>query len=136
MTTTLSPALRPRAALAVLASVILAACAPEDIVPSAPMALDGVSFSVEALPQADDRCDPTQPFPARVRWKATDWPDPKFDLRLRSSQGQLFARHNTAEGEQVTDAYAHEGLWILLVDRNSQALVAAQPVPALSCPSS
>jgi hypothetical protein len=34
----------------------------------------------------------------------------------------------------VTDPYAHEGLWILLVDRNTQLLVAATPVPALVCP--
>ena len=98
------------------------------------MALDGVRFEVEALPQAEGPCDPAQPFPARVTWDVTDWTDPRFDFLLRSTKGQLFARHNTASGEHVTDPYAHEGLWILLVDRNTQMLVATKPVPALVCP--
>ncbi len=115
-------------------ALLLAACTPEEIVPAEPMALDGVHFEVEALPQAEGTCDPTQPFPARVTWDVTDWTDPKFDFLLRSTKGQLFARHNTASGEHVTDPYAHEGLWILLVDRNTQLLVAATPVPALVCP--
>ena len=116
------------------AVLLLAACTPDEIVPTAPMALDGVRFEVEALPQAEGPCDPAQPFPARVTWDVTDWTDPRFDFLLRSTKGQLFARHNTASGEHVTDPYAHEGLWILLVDRNTQMLVATKPVPALVCP--
>ena len=119
--------------LAVFA-LLLAACTPEEIVPTEPMALDGVRFEVEALPQAEGECDPAKPYPARVTWEVRDWVDPKFDFLLRSTTGQLFARHNTASGEHITDPYAHEGLWILLVDRNTRMLVAAQPVPALACP--
>lgn len=116
------------------AALLLAACTPEEIVPSEPMALDGVRFEVEALPQAEGVCDPAQTYPARVTWDVADWSDPKFDFLLRSTKGQLFARHNAAKGEQVTDPWAHEGLWILLVDRNTQLLVATKPVPALVCP--
>jgi len=117
-----------------VAALLLAACTPEEIIPTEPMVLDGVSFEVEALPQAEGDCDPAKPFPARVIWDVTDWTDPKFDFMLRSTNGQLFARHNTAKGEHITDPYAHEGLWILLVDRNTRLLVAAKPVPALACP--
>ena len=117
-----------------VAALLIAACTPEEIVPTEPMALDGVRFEVEALPQSEGDCDPAKPFPARVTWEVSDWTDPKFDFLLRSSKGQLFARHNTAKGQHVTDAYAHEGLWILLVDRNTRLLVAAKPVPALDCP--
>lgn len=117
-----------------VAALLLAACTPEEIVPTEPMALDGVRFEVEALPQAEGACDPAKPFPARVTWDVTDWTDPKFDFLLRSTKGQLFARHNTAKGEHITDPYAHEDLWILLVDRNTRLLVAAKPVPALVCP--
>lgn len=116
-----------------IAVLLLTACTPEEIVPTAPMALDGVRFEVDALPQSDTACDPSKPFPARVTWAVTDWVDPKFDFHLRSTKGQMFARHNAASGEHVTDPYAHEGLWILLVDRNSRTLVAAKPVPALVC---
>ncbi|GAB3732870.1 hypothetical protein GCM10028794_09980 [Silanimonas algicola] len=114
--------------------LLLAGCAPAEIVPTEPMALDGVRFGIEALPQPDGACDPAKPFPVRVTWEVTDWIDPKFDLFLRSSKGQLVARHNTSVGEHVTDPYAREGLWILLVDRNTGLLVATTPVPALSCP--
>lgn len=117
-----------------VAVLLLAACSPEEVVPTEPMALDGVRFEIEALPQGDGRCDPAAPFPARVTWEVTDWVDPKFDFHLRSNMGQLFARHNTASGEHITDPYAEPGLWILLVDRNSRMVVAAQPVPALVCP--
>jgi hypothetical protein len=123
-----------RLPLIAAAVLVLAACAPEDIVPTGPMALDGVTFSVEALPAVDGACDPSQPFRARVRWDVQDWGDPRFDLHLRSTQGQLTARYNAASGEHVTDGWAHEGLYILLVDRSSRMLVAAQPVPALVCP--
>ena len=116
------------------AVLLLAACAPDEIVPTAPMALDGVSFEVEALPQAEGPCDPAQPFPARVTWDVTDWTDPKFDFLLGSTNGQLVARDNTSKGELVTDPWAREGLWILFVDRNTRLLVAAEPVPALVCP--
>ncbi len=127
-----TPAMRIPAIVA--AVLLLVACTPEEIVPTEPMALDGVRFEVEALPQAEGACDPAQPFPARVTWDVTDWTDPKFDFLLRSTNGQLFARHNTAKGEHVTDPYGREGLWILLVDRNTRLLVAAKPVPALVCP--
>jgi len=122
------------AAVAFALVLVLTACAPDEVVPTEPMALDGVRFEVEALPQGEATCDPAQPFPARVTWEVRDWADPKFDLHLRSSKGQLIARHNTAKGEQRIDAYAHEGLWILLMDRNTRLLVAAKPVPALVCP--
>ncbi len=117
-----------------LAVLLLVACTPEEIIPTEPIALDGVTFSIEALPQSDEMCDPAKPFPARVRWDVTDWVDPKFDFHLTSNRGQLFTRHNTASGEHVTDPYAYKGLWILLVDRNSRIVVAAEPVPALVCP--
>jgi len=111
----------------------LTACAPEDITPSEPMALDGATLVLESVPQSATECDPARPFTVRIRWNVKDWPDPKFDIRLRSSLGQMPARANTASGE-VEFSLAHEGLWILLVDRNSKVLVAAQPVPALVCP--
>jgi hypothetical protein len=123
-----------RTLLPLIAVLMLAACTPEEVVPTEPMALDGVRFEIEPLPQGEDRCDPAQPFPARITWEVTDWIDPKFDFHLRSNKGQLFARHNTASGEHVTDPYAVAGLWVLLVDRNSRMVVAAQPVPALVCP--
>lgn len=119
---------------AIAAALLLAACAPGEIVPTDLIALDGVKFDIEALPQSAGGCDPAKPFPARVTWDVTDWTDPKFDFLLRSTKGQLFARHNVAKGEHVTDAYAHEGLWILMVDRNTRVLVAAKPVPPLRCP--
>ena len=123
-----------RSATILAAALALAACTPEEVVPTTPMALDGVSFEVEALPQAEGDCDPAKPYPARVTWAVADWTDPKFDFLLRSSKGQLFARHNTSKGEHVTDAYAHDGLWILMVDRNTRTLVATKPVPPLLCP--
>lgn len=120
--------------LAIAAALLLTACAPGEIVPTEPVALDGVQFDIEALPQSAGACDPAKPYPARVTWEVIDWADPKFDFLLRSTAGQLFARHNTAKGEHVTDAYAHDGLWILMVDRNTRMLVAAKPVPPLVCP--
>lgn len=116
-----------------LAALLLVGCTPEEIVPTEPMALDGVRFDIEALPQSATECDPSQPFRTRITWDVTDWIDPKFDLLLRSTKGQLMARHNTAKGEFLGDPYAHEGLWVLLVDRNSGMQVAAKPVPALVC---
>ncbi len=116
----------------VLATGALVACAPEDITPTAPMALDGVKLEVEALPQTP--CDASQPYAARVRWTVSDWADPKFDFHLRSSQGQLWARANTAEGEKTTEMWVTPGLWFVMVDRNGRVVVAATPAPALVCP--
>lgn len=129
-----SPRSRPLTIAAVVAAAsVLAACAPEDITPTEPMALDGATLVLESVPQSATECDPAKPFTVRIRWDVKDWPDPKFDIRLRSTMGQLPARANTASGE-VEFSLAHEGLWILLVDRNSQMMVAARPVPALTCP--
>lgn len=122
--------------LPIAAALALVACTPEEVVPTGPMALDGVAFTVEALPPdaATSACDPARPFRARVRWTVQDWADPKFDLHLRSTQGQLVARYNAPTGEHVTGEWAYAGLYVLLVDRNSRLLVAAAPVPPLACP--
>lgn len=114
------------------AAGLLAACAPEDITPTVPMALDGTSLSIEALPQQP--CDPTQPYAVRVRWSVTDWAEPRFDFHIGSSQGQLWARENRAEGEKDTDVWVHPGMWFVMLDRNSREIVAATPAPALVCP--
>lgn len=115
-----------------LALVGPAACTPADVVPGEPMALDGSELLVEALPQQP--CDPDEPYAIRVRWSVSDWDDPKFDFRFRSSQGQLWARENRAGGEMVSGAFVRPGLWLLMVDRNSGMVVAATPAPALACP--
>ena len=121
-----------RCLAAVLAAGLLSACAPEDVTPVAPMALDGTTLTVEALPQS--ACDPAQPYAVRVRWRVTDWVEPKFDFHLRSSQGQLWARANDAEGEQTSDPFVTPGLYFVMVDRESRQVVAATPAPALDCP--
>ncbi len=100
--------------------------------PTAPMALDGATLAIEALPQ--DPCDPTQPYAASVRWSVTDWDDAKFDILLESSTGQLWARENRAQGEKRTDAFVRPGLWFVMLDRNSRIVVAATPAPELVCP--
>ncbi|MGL6289653.1 MAG: hypothetical protein ACRC2H_03085 [Silanimonas sp.] len=121
----------PAVTFAALASS-LTGCAPEDIVPTEPMALDGTSLIIEPLPQ--QACDPGQPYKVRVRWAVTDWDNPKFDFHVGSSQGQLWARENDAEGEKVSDPFVTPGMWFVMVDRNSRLVVAATPAPALICP--
>lgn len=118
--------------LAAASAVLLSACAPAEFVPEAPMALDGASLEITPLPQAE--CDPGKPYSVRVAWSVVDWPDPKFDFRLDSSKGQLWARANEAKGQQVSDPWAVPGKWFVMVDRNSGVVVAASAVPALECP--
>ena len=120
-------------ALLVLAASALLGCAPEDVTPTEPMALDGTSLTLEALPQVP--CDPAQPYAVRVRWAVTDWDTPKFDFHIGRSQGPLWARENRAEGEKDTDAFVTPGTWFVMVDRNSRMVVAATPAPPLVCPS-
>jgi hypothetical protein len=117
---------------AIAAALALAACAPAEFVPEAPMALDGASLEITPVPQAE--CDPGKPFSVRVAWSVIDWPDPKFDFRLGSSKGQLWARVNQAKGEQTSDPWAVPGQWFVMLDRNSGVVVAASPVPPLECP--
>jgi len=114
------------------AALLLAACSPAEFVPEAPMALDGVSLEIRPLPQ--EACDPARPFAVRVSWAVQDWPDPKFDFRLDSSRGQLWARANEASGQQVSDPWAVPGKWFVMVDRNTGVVMAAQAVPPLECP--
>lgn len=114
-------------------ALLLAGCAPEPVVPSAPMAVEGVRLTLEALPQSPV-CDPTQPYVARVRWEVQDWPDPKFDFHIERSDGQLWARHNSASGEQDSGLWARAGMFFVMVDRNTRRVIAAQPVPPLICP--
>jgi hypothetical protein len=116
----------------VLFALGLAACSPDDITPTEPMALDGTKLSLEPLPQ--DACDPAQPYAVRVRWSVSDWDTPKFDFHLKSSKGQLWARENAAQGEKVSDPFVTPGLWFVMVDRNSRMIVAATPAPPLVCP--
>ena len=97
------------------------------------MAMDGVTLELQPVPQSPT-CDPAQPYAVRVRWQALDWPDPKFDFHVERSDGPLWGRQNRAEGETVTDPWARPGLYILLVDRNTRLLAAAQPTPPLVCP--
>ena len=115
-----------------LGASLLAACTPAEVTPTAPMALDGTTLTVEPLPQQP--CDPALPYAVRVRWSVTDWADPKFDFHLRSNQGQLWVRANEAEGESTSDAFVTPGLYFVMVDRISRQIVAATPAPALECP--
>lgn len=110
----------------------LAACAPEDVTPTEPFALDGTSLILEPIPQAV--CDPAQPYAVRVRWSVSDWAEPKFDFHIGSSKGQLWARVNEAEGESTSDPWVRPGMWFVMLDRESRQLVAATPAPALECP--
>ena len=110
----------------------LAGCEPGPIAPIEPMALDGVTLKLEPEPQ--ERCDPTQPFAVKVSWDVIDWDVPRFDFRLGSTEGQLWARHNTARGEQTSDAFGRPGMWFVMVDRESGLLVAVSQVPPLVCP--
>jgi hypothetical protein len=121
-----------RFALAFGVAVGLAGCTSEPFVPTEPMALDGVTFTLEPEPQ--EHCDPNQPFAVKVQWDVIDWDVPRFDFRLGSSEGQLWARHNTARGEQTTELFGRPGLWFVMVDRESGLLVAANKVPPLVCP--
>ncbi len=124
---------RPAALAATAVALLGSACTREPVAPTEPMAMDGVRLVLEALPQ-EPACDPAQPYALRVRWEALDWPDPKFDFHLERSDGPLWARHNRAEGETVSDPWARPGLFILLVDRNTGLVAAAQPAPPLVCP--
>ena len=121
-----------RVALCLCVVTLLAGCAPASVAPTEPMALDGVTLSLESVPQ--DTCDSNQPFAVKVSWEAIDWDVPKFDFRLGSTEGQLWARHNTARGEQTSDAFGRPGMWFVMVDRESGLLVAVSQVPPLVCP--
>lgn len=115
-----------------VAVLLLSACTAEDVVPTAPMALDGASLMVEPLPQ--EACDPAQPYVARVRWSVSDWDDPRFDFHLGSSQGKLWTSSNAADGELDTGPWVQPGMWFVMVDRGSRLVVAATPAPPLNCP--
>lgn len=114
------------------AAVLLSGCTPDDIVPTEPMALDGATLHIDALPQQP--CDPAQPYAVRVRWSVADWDEPKFDFHIGSSQGQLWARENRAAGEKDSEAWVRPGMWFVMLDRNSRMIVAATPAPSLVCP--
>ena len=111
---------------------LLVACAPPDITPTEPFALDGVSLVVEPLAQAE--CQADAPYAVRVRWNVIDWGDPKFDFHIGSTKGTLWSRVNTAAGEQTSDAFVRPGTWFVMLDREGRQLVAATPAPALACP--
>lgn len=112
--------------------LLLTACAPEDIVPVEPMAMEGVELAIEPIPQQP--CDPAQSYAVNVRWTVVDWPDPKFDFHIGSSQGILWTRQNRASGEYSSDAFVTPGMWFVMVDRETRRVVAAQPAPPLQCP--
>lgn len=121
----------PRLVLA-LPLFLMACTAPSDEVPTAVVAEPGVSFS--AVPVVPSPCDTSAPFPVRVSWEMVDVDDPKFDIRLHSSQGQLWARENMAKGQRDTDAWGRAGMWFVLLDRNTQRVLATTQVPPLVCP--
>jgi hypothetical protein len=120
-------------AMAVVLTLMLAACAaPVDEVPTATMAEPGVRFTLTPVPQAS--CDPASPFVVTVAWEVADMDDPKFDIRLDSTQGQIFARENRAKGESESGDWAREGQWFVLLDRGTQRVLATAQVPPLVCP--
>ena len=122
-----------RRSLAILLPLaLLAACAPEDLTPTEPFALDGATLTLEPIPQAE--CDAAQPYAVKVRWSVTDWAEPRFDFHIGSTKGQLWARVNEAEGESTTDPWVTPGMWFVMIDRESRQMVAATPAPALECP--
>jgi len=127
------PRMSPRTFALPALALLLAACAPEPVVPTAPMAMEGVRLTLEARPQSPV-CDPAEPYVVRVRWEAKDWPDPRFDFHLERSDGQLWARHNSASGEQDSGPWARPGLFFVMVDRETRRVAAATPVPPLICP--
>jgi len=124
------PSIRPYAILMPLC--LLAACTPQDITPTAPFALEGVRLTLEPIPQAE--CDPTQPYAVRAHWSVADWAEPKFDFHIGSTQGQLWARVNEAEGEHVSDPWVRPGMWFVMLDRESRQMIAATPAPSAASP--
>ncbi len=121
-----------RAMPCLFALALVACAAPADEVPTAVIAEPGVRFKVAPIAQAP--CDPQAPFAVSVTWEVADMDDPKFDIRLASTQGQIFARENTARGEKATGAWAQLGQWFLLMDRGTQRVLATAQVPPLVCP--
>lgn len=105
--------------------ILLAACGREQQDGlQQPFTADGVTFTL--TPSAARDCDPDTVYEALVAWQVAQGRTRRVEIRLDSAEGSLFARSNDPEGSARTGPWVQRGMWFLLIDRDSGAVLAAQ----------
>jgi len=114
--------------IAILTMALLsAACARDGEPQAAPTEAfrqNGVAFDLK--PQSADSCKARgQAYRGTVRWQVPAEEKIDLELRLRTTDGQVFLGTNKAEGSQETGDWVEPGVWFLLLDRRKGETVAA-----------
>lgn len=112
-------------ALVIFAFLLVACGGQPPSIPEQPFTAPGVSFSL--TPSAARDCEPGTVYQARLNWRIENPGDKtRLEIRIDAADGQLFARSNDPVGSAETGQWVSRGMWFVLLDRRTGALLAAQ----------
>lgn len=108
---------------AALLALLLSACGSEpSALPDRPFAKPGVSFTL--TPSAARDCDPETVYRGRVDWSVEGRDRVRLEIRVNDRHGALFARSNEPRGSAWTEQWVRRGLWLVLIDRDRDEVLA------------
>ncbi|MCL1635260.1 hypothetical protein M2650_11550 [Luteimonas sp. SX5] len=115
-----------RSALLLTGILLLGACGREQAQPGPTKAFqqEGVVFKLDPQPAADCKAR-GQRYRGTVQWQVPAADKIDLELRLRTTDGQVFLGTNQASGTQQTGDWVEPGLWFLLLDHRKGETVAA-----------
>jgi hypothetical protein len=112
----------PRIALPLVAALSLAACSAPGLPEQLPFAEPGVSFAV--VPSGVG-CTSTGSYRGKVSWEVPGSMTSKIEIQVGAQERQVFARSNDTVGSEETGDWVSKGMVFVLLDRNTDMLLAA-----------
>lgn len=116
------PHLLIRAASTLAIGALLAACNPAAVPEQLPFAEPGVEFAVDPAGQG---CDDDGTYVGTVSWDVPGALASKFEVQVGAEERKVFTRSNDNIGSEQTGPWTAPGMVFVLVDRQSDMLLAA-----------
>lgn len=110
------------AAIAVATCFALAACAAPEVPEQLPFAEPGVTFSVTPVGPG---CAPGGAYRSTVSWDVPLSMSSKIEVQIGAEERKVFARSNESVGSEQTDVWTSDGMVFILVDRDTDMVLAA-----------
>ncbi|MGY0556298.1 hypothetical protein [Lysobacter sp. A421] len=105
-----------------LAGLMLAACSAPEVPTQLPFAEPGVTFTVTP---AGPGCAPDGTYRSAVNWDVPLSMSSKIEIQIGADERKVFARSDESMGTEQTDAWTSDGMVFILLDRDTDMLLAA-----------
>lgn len=115
-----------KSAMLVLAVLLLGACGRDrpQAAPTQAFQQPGVTFKLEPQSAADCKARGLA-YKGTLQWQVPAAEKIELEIRLRTPDGQVFLGTNQASGSEKTGDWVEPGMWLLLLDRQKDEMVAA-----------